>query len=42
MEMEYSKKIKELKNTLAEKGKRQVTLVSEIVNLREDFKSHQE
>jgi hypothetical protein len=42
MEAEYFKKIKELKNQLQERTRRQQVLVEEVAALREEFRDHQE
>jgi uncharacterized coiled-coil DUF342 family protein len=42
MEAEYSKKIRELKNYLNEKVRKQASLLNELTTLREDSKQHQE
>ena len=42
MEADYFKKIKELRNTLAERTKKQTILQSQIGYLKEEFKNHQQ
>jgi hypothetical protein len=41
MEADYFKKIKELKNVLVERCRKQAALNSEVVSLKEEFKNHQ-
>ena len=42
MEAEYFKKIRDLKNTLIERTRKQTALNSEVSFLREEFKNHQQ
>jgi 5-hydroxyisourate hydrolase-like protein (transthyretin family) len=42
MEAEYFKKIRDLKNTLIERTRKQAALNSEVTLLKEEFKNHQQ
>jgi predicted nucleic acid-binding Zn-ribbon protein len=42
MEADYFKKIRDLKSTLLERTRKQAVLNSEVSNLREEFKNHQQ
>jgi predicted RNase H-like nuclease (RuvC/YqgF family) len=42
MEADYFKKIRDLKNTLIERTRKQAALTSEVASLRDEFKNHQQ